>query len=247
PDQVTHLLQAHHSRALRDQQTNTKLNGRDIFDYALLFNHSQQIQVTIHCSPGREWHESWMKSHAKLAECFYDAEEIFARVSFVEKPQHGIIHGFDRTDHKKTTGIAKRGQAPLIFEQVLDLDCHVVRHARKFPVKCFREFHRVTNAVKEIRIAKGDMLRPRGHLAADVLHHYVATDDSKHSLVNGHDRAMPAKMFAPAARLRRTNDPEASARNDEMRVFLHRRHSRTIRHFELQPGHRHQGVGGLDG
>jgi len=124
---------------------------------------------------------------------FGDAEKIFARVPLVEKASTASSHGFDCADHKETARIAKRRQVLRIFEQVFDLDGHVVRQGRKFPMKCLREFHRVTNAVKEIGITEGDVLRPGGHLAADIFHHHVAADDSKHSLVNRHDWAMPAK------------------------------------------------------
>src|SRR5437868_7314 len=112
-------------------------------------------------------------------------------------------------------------------------------------MKYLRQFHRVTNAVKEIRIAEGDVLRPRGHLAPNVFEHHVAVDDSKHSLVNRYDWAMPAKMLASAARFRGTNDPVPVPGNDEMRILLHRRHSRSIRHLEPQSCHRDQGLRGL--
>src|SRR5207253_8507704 len=163
----------------------------------------------------RERHESRMKRQAEFAERLHDAEKILARVSLVEELQHRIIQRFDRTDHKKTARIAKRGQVLLIFEQVLYRDGHVVCHGRKFPMKYLRQFHRVTNAVKEIRIAEGDVLRPRGHLAPNVFEHHVAVDDSKHSLVNRYDWAMPAKMLASAARFRGTNDPVPVPGNDE--------------------------------
>src|SRR5882724_4146576 len=126
------------------------------------------MQVAVHGRPGRKGNECRMERHAELAETFYDAQKIFARVSFVQKAQDRIIHGLDRADYKKTASIAKRGQVFLIFEQVFDLDGHVVRDSRKFAMKRFDEFYGVTNAVKEIRIAESDVLGAGGHLAPNI-------------------------------------------------------------------------------
>jgi len=93
--------------------------------------------------------KSRMKRHAKFAERFDDAQEIFARVSLVQEAQDRIIHGFDRADHKEAASIAKGRQVPLIFEQVFDLDGHVVCYRWKFPMKRLREFHCVANTLKK--------------------------------------------------------------------------------------------------
>ncbi len=120
-------------------------------------------------------------------------------MSLVQETKHGIIDGFDRTDYKKAASIAKGTQVLPILEQVFDLNGHVVSYGRKLAVKCFHEFHGVTYAVKEIRIAEGDVLRPGGHLAANIFEYHIPTDNSKQSLVNRHDWAMTAKMLAAAA------------------------------------------------
>src|SRR6266404_5613701 len=104
------------------------------------------------------------------------------------------------------------------------------------------EFHGVTDAVEEIRIAEGDVLRAGGHLAANVFEHHLAADDSKDALIDRHDGAMAAKMLAAAARFRRTNDAKAISGNDEMRILLHRGHSGPIGDFKLQPGHGDHGI-----
>src|SRR5205814_1034470 len=86
----------------------------------------------MHCGPRCKGHECRMKRHAKPAERLHDTEKILARVSLVEELQHRIIHGFDRTGHKETSCIAKSGQLLLIFEQMFDLNGHIVRHRRKY-------------------------------------------------------------------------------------------------------------------
>src|SRR4029077_2234835 len=108
---------------------------------------------------------------------------------------------------------------------MFDLDGHVVCHGRKFTVKRSDELQSVTNTIKEIWIAEGNVLRANSNLPANIFKNHVLADDSKDSLVDWHDRAMPAKMFATAARFRRTDNSVAFAGNNEMRVFLDRRHS----------------------
>ena len=130
----------------------------------------------------------------------------------------------------------------LVLEQVLDLNGHVVRYGRKFPMKRPDKIHRVTNAIKEIRITEGNMLRAGGHLAANVFEHHVAANNSKDPFVDGNDGAVAAKMLATAARFCRTNDAKAISGNDEMRVLLYRGHSGSIRDFELKAGHGDHGV-----
>ena len=56
----------------------------------------------------------------------------------------------------------------LMLEQVLDLDGHVVGDGRKFSMKYLHEVHRMTNAIKKIRVAEGNVLRPCNHLAPNV-------------------------------------------------------------------------------
>src|SRR6266851_5724605 len=199
PDDPADLVQFQHSRTFWNEQTNAELNGRDIFNHALPLDHLQQIQVTIHRGPGREGHKCRMQGQAKFAERFDDTPKILAAVSLFEEAQYGIIHRFDRADHKSAAGIAKSGQVPLIFEQVFDLDGHIIGHVGKFAVKLLDEFHGMTNAIKKIRIAKSNVLRSRGHLPANVFEHDVAADDSKDSFVDRHDGAMPAKVLATAA------------------------------------------------
>jgi hypothetical protein len=97
---------------------------------------------------------------------------------------------------------------------MLDFNRHVIGNCRKFPMKFFDKFHGMTNAVEKIGIAERNMLRARGHLAANVFHHYIAAHDAKHALVNRNDGTMPAKMLAAAAGFRRSNDAKAVAGNN---------------------------------
>src|SRR5882724_8838954 len=116
----------------------------------------------------------------------------------------------------------------LVSAQMLDLDRYVVGELREFPVEFPNEFHGVAYAVEEVRIAERDMLRTGSRLTANVLENNIATDDSKSTFVHRYNRAVPAKMFAAPAGFGRTHDAIAIARNNQMRVFLDRRHARTV-------------------
>ncbi len=124
---------------------------------------------------------------------------------------------------------------------MLDLDRHVVADPRKFAVKRLHKLHRVPDPIEKVRIAKRNMLRPRRHLLANVRKHHLAAHNSKHAFVHRHDRTVPAKMFAPAAGLRRSHHAIAVARNHQMRIFLQPRHPRSIRHLKRQPIQRYHG------
>jgi len=66
---------------------------------------------------------------------------------------------------------------------------------------------RVADAVEEVRIAEGDVLRPGAHLAADVLEHDRARDDPEAAPVHRRNRAVAAQVPASAARLGGAHDP----------------------------------------
>src|SRR5271170_5695197 len=111
-----------------------------------------------------------------------------------------------------------------VLPQMLDLDGHVIRHAGKFRVKRRNKLERVADPVEKVRIAKGNMLRPGCHLLPDIRHHRVAGNNPKHTVVNRHNWAMPAKMLAAPASLRRSHNAMPVPWNDQMRIFLKRWH-----------------------
>src|SRR5438105_14271307 len=82
---------------------------------------------------------------------------------------------------------------------MLDLDGDVVGQPRKFGMQSVHHSHRMPRAVEEIGIAKRNMLRPGSDLLADVGKHDFPLHDPERAVVNGDDRAMPAKMLASAA------------------------------------------------
>jgi hypothetical protein len=55
--------------------------------------------------------------------------------------------------------------------------------------------------VEKVRVAEGDVLRPRGHLSPDVFQHHLSLDDPELPAVHGDDRAVTAQVLATPAGL----------------------------------------------
>src|SRR5262249_14449513 len=86
-----------------------------------------------------------------------------------------------------------------VLEKVLEFDGDGISELREFAMQSLRDHHRVANAIEKIRIAEGDMLRPRRHLLANVFEHDFAVHYAKDAVVDGHNRTMTAEMLASPA------------------------------------------------
>src|SRR5882724_5043242 len=96
----------------------------------MLVQHAKQIKIAPKRSPRSEGHKCRMKRHAEFAESFDHLQEILARVPFVEEFQNGVVDGLHRADDEETSSIAKRGEMPLVFAQVLDFDRCICANTR---------------------------------------------------------------------------------------------------------------------
>ena len=119
--------------------------------------------------------------------------------------EHRIINRLNGARHKQASCLAQRRQMFAMLQQMLDLDCPVIRNARKLPMKCLNNRQRMPHAVEKIGIAKSDMRRARRHLPANIFKHNLAWNNPKHTVVHRNNRTMTAKMLAPAASLRITS------------------------------------------
>src|SRR3981189_872577 len=129
-----------------------------------------------------------MKGHAKFAESLDHVQEILSCVAFVEEFQNGIVDRLNRADDEETASIAKGGEMPLVFAQVLDFDRYVVGELREFTVEFLNEVHGMADTVEEVWIAERNVLRAGSRLAANVFEHNIAADDPKNTFVYRHDR-----------------------------------------------------------
>src|ERR1700731_3710333 len=117
---------------------------------------------------------------------------------------------------------------------MFDLDGHVVGDSRKLAMKRLNQLHGMPYPIKKIRITKRNMLRPSRHLLPNIRQHHVALHNPKHTVVNRHNRAMPAKMLASPASLSRSHNSVPATRQNKMRILSNRRESRPIRHLKLK-------------
>ena len=201
-DDAPHFVQFQQPRTLGDEQADAELDGRDIFYQGFITEHAQQIDITFHRGPLSKGDKRGMKNHVERAESVDDMQEILSSVAFVESAEHVVIEIFHSTDDKEAARFIELWQMRFVLFQMFDFYGDVVRHLGKLAVKFFDEIHRVTNAIEKVRITERDVLRARGHLSPNVLHHNVTADDAKDAFVNRDDGAMAAKVFAAATGFR---------------------------------------------
>jgi hypothetical protein len=140
-------------------------------------------------------------------------------VVLVEGLENAIVHGFNCTCDKQATGIAQNRQQISMLEQMLDLDCDVVSHARKFMVKRLDDGNRMGWSVEEIRVAKSDMLCAGRDLLSNIGKHNIPLNHAKLTAIDRDNRAMTAKVLATAARLSIARDARGLTIPFQPRVF----------------------------
>src|SRR5260370_9406672 len=82
---------------------------------------------------------------------------------------------------------------------MFNLDRGVERKRGELRMHGVQDSQGVRRAVKEIRIAKGDVLRPGRYLPSNILQHHLRRTNAESPLINRYHRAVAAQMLAPAA------------------------------------------------
>src|SRR5690242_16974015 len=93
-----------------------------------------------------------------------------------------------------------------LFQQVFDFDGGIKRHIRKFAVHRAGDAQRVSRAVEEIGVTKGDVLRALLNLRANVGQHQFGWDGEETTMIDRSDRAVLAGMLAAARGFRIANN-----------------------------------------
>ena len=172
--------------------------------------------------------------HARGATDRNRLEKIGARVAFVEKRQHAVVQRFDRARHERAAAGREPRQQPPVLKQMLDLDGDVEADLGMRRVHGVDDVHGVGRTVEEVRIAKGDVVRARRDLRGDVGQDDLGLHHAELSLIHGHDRAMPAEMFAAPAGLGGTDRLPGAVGHVQRRVPGERRQARSIGHEKLK-------------
>ena len=220
PDHFAHFGELEQARPSGDQQANGELDGRDVFDESLLAEHVEQVAVTLQCGPWRKRHERRLQNETGLAEELDHSQEISARVALIKPLEYGVVQGLDGAGNKQAAGFAQRADVPGVLEQVLDLDGDVVGQARMLAVQGFDDRHCMPNAVEKVGVTESNVLGARRNLTADVLQHHLALHNAECAVVNRHNRAVAAQVFAAAAGLGVADGAMLAAGQNQVRVLL---------------------------
>ena len=107
-------------------------------------------------------------------------------------------------------------------------------------MESFHQSRGMSDAIEEIGIAKRNVLCARSHLLSNIGHHYIATNNSKHTVVHRNNGAVPAPVFATSTGFGRSHQAISSTGHHQVGVLLDRWHARTIGHFKSQAFERNQ-------
>src|SRR5215208_6519244 len=110
----------------------------------------------------------------------------------IEILQYLVIDCLDRGGDKQHARALEFGKLILMLQQVLYLDGSVESDGGKLRMQGARNAQCVGRPIQEIRIAKGNMLRPLIDLLADIFHYDVKRHRTKSSLINRHYRTVAA-------------------------------------------------------
>ncbi len=93
-----------------------------------------------------------------------------------------------------------------VAQKMLDFDRHIVSELRERLMQGVDEGYGMANAIKKIRIAKGDMLGPSFNLLPNICQDNVGLNNAKSAFIYRHDRAVPTHVLATPTRFRIAHD-----------------------------------------
>src|SRR5260370_27151256 len=191
-DLLANFWQLQQARTRWNQQANRKLDRRDVLNQIQSHYSLKHFTVIAQGGPGRESHEGGGQRQAGFWGEGHGLEEIGARVALVEQIEQAIVYRFDRRGDEQASSVFQARQQAAMFQQVLDLDGHVVSQCGKLRMHGAQDGHGVGWTVEEIRVAEGDVLGSHRHLLADVGQHYIPLHDAERAVIHGDYGAMPA-------------------------------------------------------
>ena len=184
------------ARAGWNQQADRELNGGYGRDEIAIGNGFEKIEVARAGSPWREWDKGRLQREGSVVAKIESTEEICAGVTLFEFTQNMVVKRFYGAGDEETAGTSKSRESIRMAKKMFDFYGGVVGKLREFRVKQFNNPRGVGDTIKEIGIAKGDVLGAGLDLLADIRENIFERDDAKLSGVDRNDRAMAAEMFA---------------------------------------------------
>ena len=206
-------------RAVRDEQPDRQLYRRHVIDEIERPNRVQQIAIVFERQPGMKRDECRNQRETGGTAEIHRCEEILARVPLVEKAQYAVVERFDGARHERAAAGRESRQQIRMLKQMLDLDRDVEADVWIGGAHPVDDVHRVRWTIEEVGVAKCNVVRAGRNLRRDIGQHDVRLDHAELTLIDGHDRAMPAEMLASAARFRGTDNPARAVGHVERRVL----------------------------
>ena len=200
------LVELEQTRARRHQETDRELDRRDVINQVESPDLGQQLTICRQRGPRGKGHKRRHQHHTDLAAERDGALDVGTPVALGEPRQDRVVERFDGARDEHAPGVTQPPELGGVTQQVLNLDRHVVRQVGKLACQGMHDAHRVTDAVEEIRVAERHVLGAPRHLRPDVGQHHLRGHDAEPTVVDRHDRTVPAPMLAPTTRLRVADD-----------------------------------------
>ena len=233
PDELANIGQIEQKRTGGNEQPDRQLDGSHVFDKIVCREEIELLAIRNQSGPRREWNERRLQRKILRAKSTENVFEILARVIFGQLFEDAIVYRFHGAGNEKASGAAQSGDVLFVFAEMLDFDGRVVGNLRKLAMKRFDQRNRVADAVEKIGITKGDVLRARKDLPANILKNDFARDDPESAVVNRNDRAMPAEMFAAPGSFGVTGDAVRAIRQMQRGIAIERGEILAIRYLEI--------------
>src|ERR1700687_4730078 len=174
-----------------------------------------------------------MQGHAQRAKSVSDLQKIAPRMPFLQPRKYRVVYRLDRRNDKQAPRGFQLRNLFFVFPQMLDFYGCVVSDLGEFAMELLHQRNRMADAIEKVWIAKRNMLCAARDLPADVFHHNFAWHDAKNTVVYRHNRAVPAQVLASPASFRGAYNAVAVAGNNQVRVLLHLRQTRAVRHLKI--------------
>src|SRR5262245_20661833 len=155
-------------------------------------------------------------------------------MAFVQFAKDFVIERLDGTGDKQAARARQFCESIGVAEEVGDLYGDVVGELRKLRVQLIHDARGVRHAIEKVRIAESDVPSADRDLLANIAEDYFARNNTKLAGIHRDDRAVAAKMFAPARRFGVADGVVRSIRENNVRVLAEFRQAGAIRQFERQ-------------
>src|SRR5260370_11607485 len=120
-DYGLNIVELEQARAARNQQTQRKLDGRDVFHQTQFREQFEQLAMRLARGPWRERDERGRERQSHVAKLSGNRDKVRASVPLVQLFQDRVIHRLYRASHEKASGLFQARQQAAMLAEVFDL------------------------------------------------------------------------------------------------------------------------------